>query len=190
VAAAPAINCPTGGTQITDGYGIVTYVCDGATGAIGPSGPTGPAGPAGPAGTVGQNSTTSFGTNPTPATMTVAGGNSFIPGIAQMVTVPANAVVLVQSTGGVQTSAATVGGFSVIELGIYIDNALQGGTRRRVTAVNATTVERGFAYWSISQTFVLTAGSHTFNVAAFQPVLVSSMVDVNTAATITWRAQP
>lgn len=49
-------NCPNGGTQITDGSGVITYVCNGARGASGPSGPqgaTGATGATGPAGTGG-----------------------------------------------------------------------------------------------------------------------------------------
>jgi Collagen triple helix repeat (20 copies) len=44
-------NCPNGGTQITDGSGVITYVCNGARGPSGPSGPAGATGAQGPAGT-------------------------------------------------------------------------------------------------------------------------------------------
>ena len=49
-------NCPNGGTQITDGSGLITYVCNGSRGPAGPSGPagaTGATGAQGPAGTGG-----------------------------------------------------------------------------------------------------------------------------------------
>jgi hypothetical protein len=54
-------NCPNGGTQITDGTGVITYVCNGSRGAAGPSGPegatgaTGATGPAGSGGSGGAN---------------------------------------------------------------------------------------------------------------------------------------
>lgn len=57
-------NCPNGGTQITDGSGVITYVCNGARGPSGPSGPagsTGATGAQGPAGT-GTGGTTINGT--------------------------------------------------------------------------------------------------------------------------------
>ena len=149
-----------GGAQLTDGAGNVTYVCDGATGATGP---------AGPAGTTGQSATTSFGN----AALASNSMNSFIPGLGQMVTVPAHARVLVQSTGGMQTSATAVGGFSIVEFGLYdtfnLVTTLESGTRRRLTAANVTTTERGYAYWSISEVLLLPAGTHMINVAAFQP---------------------
>jgi len=43
-------NCPNGGTQITDGSGVVTYVCNGARGPAGPSGPQGATGATGATG--------------------------------------------------------------------------------------------------------------------------------------------
>lgn len=49
-------NCPNGGTQITDGSGVVTFVCNGergAPGASGSTGATGATGAQGPAGTGG-----------------------------------------------------------------------------------------------------------------------------------------
>lgn len=50
-------NCPNGGTQITDGSGVITYVCNGERGASGPSGPAGATGAQGPAGTGGGGTT-------------------------------------------------------------------------------------------------------------------------------------
>ena len=54
-------NCPNGGTQITDGSGVITYVCNGSRGPSGPSGPAGATGAQGPAGT-GSGGTTINGT--------------------------------------------------------------------------------------------------------------------------------
>jgi hypothetical protein len=54
-------NCPNGGTQITSGTGVITYVCNGARGPSGPSGPGGATGPQGPAG-AGSSGTSISGT--------------------------------------------------------------------------------------------------------------------------------
>lgn len=62
--ASGSTNCPNGGTQITDGSGVITYVCNGSRGPAGPSGPagaTGATGAQGPAGT-GSGGTTINGT--------------------------------------------------------------------------------------------------------------------------------
>jgi hypothetical protein len=161
--------------QIKDGNDGIGWVCNGATGAGGPSGPSGPSG------TAGQTSTTSFGNA---SLTTMSNQNLFInnTSLTQTVTVPANVAVLIQATGAMQTNATAVGGFSVIEFGLYINDVLQSGTRRRVTATNATPVERGVAYWSMGQVFSLAPGNYTIRVAAFQPQLGTP--DTNASAVV------
>ena len=49
--AAGSTNCPNGGTQLTDGSGVITFVCNGERGAAGATGATGATGAQGAAGT-------------------------------------------------------------------------------------------------------------------------------------------
>jgi len=158
--------------QLTDGNGNLGWVCNGATG---------PAGATGPSGTAGQASTTTFGNAPL---TTMPNVNLFINATAltQTITVPANVSVLVQASGGMQTNATAVGGFSIVEFGLYVNDKLQNGTRRRVTASNVTALERGFAFWSINQAFTLNAGTYTFKIAAFQPLIGTP--DTNSSAVV------
>ena len=55
-------NCPNGGTQITDGSGIITFVCNGERGPAGPAGPSGAVGATGATGAQGPAGTGSGGT--------------------------------------------------------------------------------------------------------------------------------
>jgi hypothetical protein len=134
---------------------------EGLTGPEGAQGPTGLAGPAGPAGTTGQASTTFFGDQ-----AQTSGAFKVVHGLDQLVTVPGNAVVHIESTGGIQTQATTLGGFSVTDVYLYIDSvtpgalAFQNGSWRRLTATNATTVDQARVYWDIDQSITLTAGTH------------------------------
>jgi hypothetical protein len=133
----------------------------GLDGLPGPEGKTGPEGPAGPPGTTGQDSITTFGTSYYTTTTT----NTFVPGFAQTVTVPEGAAIIVRSTGGIQSQSSVGGGYSVVNLTLYLDNAILSGGRRRVTAVNTTGAD--ITYWSIDQTVALSPGPHTFAMAAY-----------------------
>jgi hypothetical protein len=80
-------------------------VCDGTTGTTGATGATGPSG------TTGQSSTTFLSTS-TFAVTTASPGPFFVPGLNRLINVPSGGVVYVESTGGVQTQAASELGIS------------------------------------------------------------------------------
>jgi len=120
----------------------------GQQGLTGLTGSRGDQGPAGPAGTTGQNAGTLLGS----ATLTSSATVTVVPGLAASITVPDNAVVLVQSTGGVLNAAST----SIVEIGLYGDGILQNGGRRQI-AVPAGSVQ----YWNIGQAMPFGSGVHT-----------------------------
>ena len=61
--AAGSVNCPNGGTQLTDGSGVITYVCNGDRGPAGPTGAQGATGATGATGAQGAAGTGSGGTS-------------------------------------------------------------------------------------------------------------------------------
>jgi hypothetical protein len=128
----------------------------GVEGAIGPTGPTGPSG------TTGQSSVTVL----TAATYNTTTANAFVPGLQQTVIVPEDSVVMIQTNGGFQTNAPSIGGFSIVDVTVFIDGVFQTGMRRRVTAANVTLAEQAYGYWEMAQTFALVPGSHLIQVAA------------------------
>jgi hypothetical protein len=92
--------------------------------------------------------------------------NSFIPGLTANFNVPANAVVIVHTTGGLLTQSAVPATPSVVQFNLYADGAvLQNGSRRQITS----TLEDGIQYWSISQVVQFTPGAHSVSLAAFEP---------------------
>jgi hypothetical protein len=149
----------TGATGATGADGI-----EGLQGPIGPTGPAGPTGPTGPLSTNGQDALTRFGNQ---QLTTNATQNVFIPGLTAEFTVPANAVVVVTTTGGLQTSSTVPGtaGAALVELGLYADNVtLQNGSRRRIMSA----AEDGIQYWNISQVVPFTPGLHRISLAVFE----------------------
>ncbi len=129
---------PQGATGETGAVGATGATGqDGQQGLQGPEGPTGPVGATGatgPSNTNGQDSFTNFGSQ---QLTTNATQNNFIPGLTANFNVPANGVVLVTTTGGLQTQSTTPGsaGAALVELGLYADNVtLLTGSRRRITS--------------------------------------------------------
>jgi hypothetical protein len=153
----------------------------GLQGPIGPTGLTGATGPTGPQNTTGQDAITAFGSS---QLVTNATQNLFIPGLTASFTVPsATSVVIVTTTGGLQTQSAVPGaaGAALVELGLYADSVtLQNGTRRRITSAS----EDGIQYWSISQVVPFSAGLHSVSLAVFEamPVTFPSHANVSGAA--------
>lgn len=145
----------------------------GAQGVQGIQGVTGPSGATGASGTTGQSLTTISG----------SGGLAFQPSVAGFfyltgltpttISIPANAQVMVTTTGGVRSQSTVTNGYSVVDLALLIDggtpvvngNAVANMTR--VTAINpASGSAQGYARWSITYSLSLPAGTHTFGVAA------------------------
>lgn len=152
---------PTGSTGPAGPTGTT-----GATGPQGPQGAVGLTGPPGPAGTTGQIGHSAFGTasvtiSPTTSTPTL------IPGLSRTTTVPVNSVVLITSSGGLQTNSATSAGFSVVDVYILINGTIAANAGyQRVYAANTSGVTGVLAYWSLSLAVTLPAGDNTISVVA------------------------
>lgn len=138
---------------------------EGPQGPQGPTGPMGNDGAPGPTGTTGQDVFELYGTGqvvigPTTTAFTL------VPGLSQIVNVPADAVVRVDTNGGIQCTQVG-SAYSVADLAIFVDGvASTAGGQRRVVAANTTTVGQMIANWSFGRTYTLAAGSHTFEIRA------------------------
>jgi hypothetical protein len=102
-------------------------------------------------------------------TATISPGAAFvvIPNLTTTVNVPANAVVLISTDGGVSTTSAVTTGVSRVDIALHVDGALlpDGGYRRVIaqnTGGSVTTIEN----YAMSARLVLPAGNHTFDVRA------------------------
>jgi hypothetical protein len=136
----------------------------GPQGTAGADGATGAQGATGPAGTTGQVGYVVFGTTALPLA-----GVDFVsvPGLSVTISVPANAFVLINSTGGIQTSSAVSTGFSSIDVALGVDGLLPtNGSHHRVIAANTAGVPNNIVYWSLSTLAPLTQGNHTIAVFA------------------------
>jgi hypothetical protein len=132
---------------------------------VGPTGAQGAAGPQGVAGTTGQNTTTVFGT----AGLVVTSASPFtlIPGLTQVVTVPASSRINMSTDGGVQTTSGLTTGFSSVDIVLVVDGLFPAnGGYRRILPLNNGGITGVFQYWAISQSQTLTAGNHTIQVFA------------------------
>ncbi len=137
----------------------------GPTGATGALGPMGQPGPAGDPGTTGQQVLEVYGIGQlvvSAATTTY----TVVPGLEQGVTVPADAVVHVSASGGLQCTA-TGSAYSVVDLALFVDGVVsnQAGVRR-VVAANTTAVGQMISNWSLTRSYVLSPGTHTVDVRA------------------------
>ena len=115
-------------------------------------------------GTTGQSASTVFGTSPLSVTPASALAN--IPGLEQSITVPASSKTFVATGGGMTLSSATAGAYSVVNIGLQIDNTiLSNGFFRRIHCGNVAAVSTTCT-WSISGALTLSPGSHTIRVVA------------------------
>lgn len=141
----------------------------GPEGPAGPAGPQGqrgdegPQGPAGPSGTAGQNVFEAYGTGQLVVSSATT-AYTVIPGLSQIVNVPADAIVRVDTSGGMQCTQAG-SAYAVADIAIFIDGALTT-PQRRVVAANTTGIGQMIASWSFGRTVSLSPGSHTFEVRA------------------------
>jgi hypothetical protein len=153
----------------------------GDMGPPGMNGATGPVGPAGPSGTTGQDVREVYGTGQLTVTSATT-SFTVIPGLTTTLTIPDNALVRVETNGGLQCTAAGAA-YSVVDLAIFVDGvaSVQGG-QRRVVAANTTTVGQMIANWSFGRTYQLGAGTHTFEVRAIAVDPAAAAANVSSAS--------
>jgi hypothetical protein len=132
----------------------------------------GPAGPQGPSAVVSNGTGTLYGAgtlifSDSSSTSTY----SAIPGLATTITVPADAIVLINSSGGVSVNGTSSGDEAQVEVALFIDNLeVAQGSPQRLTIDNRGSVDNGTATWAYSQARVLSAGTHTIEVRARRAV--------------------
>lgn len=116
-----------------------------------------------PNSTAGQGSYDVYGTSQIVVLVSTT-SYTLIPGLTQTINVPADCVVLVSTSGGVQCAAAGVA-FAAVDIGIHVDGvpSPQAG-QQEIVASNTDAVGNMLAYWSMSKTYTLTPGNHTFEV--------------------------
>jgi hypothetical protein len=112
---------------------------------------------------------TVFGTDPalTLTSTSVPPATTFrvVPGLTVTVDVPSDSIVYLATDGGLVTGSTA----SVVDVAFAVDSdpnnpAAAGPAGQRITS--AITVVRSNAYWSMSQTRAVAAGTHTFSVIA------------------------
>jgi hypothetical protein len=139
----------------------------GSQGPPGPKGDTGATGPQGPPGTTGQDVTTAYGTGQ--LFLTVPGAGPFpVQGLQRTIQVPPNSVLYISTDGGAQTTSTSPSGYSIVDVGIYVDPA-QGSPSavyRRLVINNGGAPSADIVNWSMAFSTVLPPGSHTIQVAA------------------------
>ncbi|MEI7801490.1 MAG: hypothetical protein WCI97_02475, partial [Bacteroidota bacterium] len=117
--------------------------------------------------TLGQSTTSVFGT--TGLVVPVNSAFNVIPGLSQIINVPAGYSAFITTAGGVVTSSATAGGYSVVDIIIGIDGGLSpnGGYQRVI--VGNSLVTSTFTNWAMHLAPILAPGVHTINVQAAGP---------------------
>ena len=153
---------------------------EGPTGPPGQTGPAGATGAAGPTGTTGQDVREVYGTGQLAVTAGLASYTT-IPGLTQLVTVPADAIVTVATNGGLQCTQPG-NAYSVVDIAIFVDGVAsnQGGVRR-VVAANTTTVGQMIANWSFARSYALAPGVHSIEVKAIAPDPNAAAANVSSA---------
>jgi hypothetical protein len=134
----------------------------GEPGEPGPKGDPGPAGENGPPGTTGQDILEAVGTGQ--LSVTGATNYTFVPGLALTVTVPANAKVHIDTTGGIQCTG-TGTAYSAVDVAVFVDGSITNA-QRRVVAANTSGLAQVVSNWSFGRFINLTSGSHTIDVRA------------------------
>lgn len=177
---------PSGGTAYTitgtSQLLSVPYALYALNSTAGPAGADGLQGEQGPAGTTGQNIYEVYGSG-----QTVVGSATtsyvLIPGLTQTINIPADSKVYVHSDGGMQSTGATASTFSVVDVALFVDGAVTGAAgQRRVSIANTTALAQLIGNWSLSKSFNLAAGSHTFDVRAIGGIAGSSNANVSSAS--------
>ena len=118
-------------------------------------------------GTLGQIVTTAFGTDTlfVPALITPP---VLIPGLTIPITVPTGYSVFISTDGGMDADGTLAGQFSIVDIQVFIDGALNpgGGGFERLYAANSTFTLKTYNYWHMSLSPILTTGAHTISVQA------------------------
>jgi hypothetical protein len=134
----------------------------GDPGPQGDPGPIGQAGPPGPTGTTGQDILEAVGTGQ--VSITGATNYTNVPGLAVTVTVPANAKVHIDTSGGIQCTG-TGTAYSAVDVAVFVDGSITNA-QRRVVAANTAGLAQVVSSWSFGRTINLTPGSHSIDVRA------------------------
>jgi hypothetical protein len=95
---------------------------------------------------------------------------TLIPGLSQIINIPAGYKAYVTTNGGLQCTA-TGSAFSVVDIALFVDGSVstQAGVRR-IVAANTTGIAQVISNWSFGKTYVLSSGNHTFEVKAVYAV--------------------
>lgn len=146
---------------------VVLAAC-GPGGEKGDQGEPGPPGPMGmqgaPGSTTGQQIVEVMGTGQ--LQVTSATNFTLVPGLTTTVSIPANARVRVDTSGGIQCSQAGTA-YSVVDLALFVDDAIStAGGQRRIVAANTDGLGQTITNWSFSRAYGLPAGNHTFELRA------------------------
>lgn len=154
----------------------------GDPGEPGPQGPQGPQGPPGQAGsTQGQQIVEVAGAGQLQVQFNTS--YTVVPGLSTTVSVPANAKVRVDTSGGVQCTGAG-SAYSVVDLAIFVDGAIStAGGQRRVVAANTQGLGQTITNWSFSRSYQLPAGNHVFEVRAAGVDPGAATANVSSAST-------
>ena len=118
-------------------------------------------------GTLGQIVATAYGTDTlfVPALITPP---VLIPGLTIPITVPTGYSVFISTDGGMDADGTLAGQFSIVDIQVFIDGALNpgGGGFERLYAANSTFTLKTYNYWHMSFSPILTTGAHTISVQA------------------------
>jgi hypothetical protein len=145
-------------------------------------GATGATGATGPSGTTGQNIFEVYGTGQLSVGASTT-SYTLIPGLTQTINVPANSLVYVSTTGGIQSTGATSSTYSVVDIGLFVDGvATTSGGQRRISIANTSALAQLIGNWSLAHTYSLAAGNHTFEVKAIGGIPGSSNANVSSSA--------
>jgi hypothetical protein len=107
---------------------------------------------------------------------------NLIPGLSQVVNVPAGYKAYVSTDGGIQCTA-TGNAFSVVDVTLFVDGSpsSQAGSRR-IVAANTTGLAQMITNWSMAKTYILSTGNHTFDVRVASAGGTSSIANVSSSS--------
>lgn len=105
------------------------------------------------------------------ATVTISNSSwTNLSGLSRTFTLSSNAKVLINTTGGLQTTSSNSSGYSVVDVAIYVDgnqvSSTYGGGMQRAHAQNDSGYKSAIATWSTNCVLSLSSGSHTITVKA------------------------
>jgi len=135
--------------------------------------------------TVGGQTSTTYYTNNGGSLTSASSSFFYMPGFPVTITVPANTTVFVSADIGVATTSNTTTGFSVADVALFVDaTPTTDGGYQRIYVTNNGGIGLTARYASLSQTFTLTAGSHTFALAAAWAAGANCIVGGNSSSVL------